>query len=61
VRTYIRTFEIEVPIELDVTRMEDGGLQIGSTPPLYNVNTSVRPSFHNIRFTATIEQENDAG
>ena len=33
---------------------EGGELRIGSTPPLYYVDTSIRPSFHRLKFTADI-------
>jgi hypothetical protein len=56
VRSYIYEYEIESPVELDVARGEDGSLQIGSTPPLYYVDTSFRPSFHRLRFTADISR-----
>ncbi len=56
VHSYIYEYEIDSPVELDVARDEDGTLQIGSTPPLYYVDTSIRPSFHRLRFTADISQ-----
>ena len=56
VRSYIHRFEIESPVELDVTR-EDGLLYLGSTPPLYYVDTSLRPSYHRLRFTAELDEE----
>jgi len=59
VRTYITDYEIESPVELDVSRDADGTLRIGSTPPLYYVNTSIRPSFHRLRFTAQITEDAD--
>jgi len=52
VRSHITECSIEMPIELDVTRGEAGELMLGSTPPLYYVDTSFRPSYHRIRFTA---------
>jgi len=55
VRSYIRAFEIETPIELDVYRGENGLLQIGTVPPLYRVNTSFRPWYHQIRIYAELD------
>lgn len=55
VRSYIQRFEIETPVELDLTR-EDGLLHLGSTPPLYYVDTSLRPAYHRLRFTAEFEE-----
>jgi hypothetical protein len=55
---YLRRIAIEAPVELDVTRDGDG-VAIGSTPPLYYVETSLRPSYHQIRFTAELDEETD--
>ncbi len=60
VRTYIERYEIESPLELNVFRDEKGALQIGSTPPLYYVDTSLRPSFHKISFSADLDRDPDA-
>lgn len=59
VRSYIYQYDIELPVELDVVRDESGALRIGSTPPLYYVDTTFRPSFHSVRFTATAPREPD--
>lgn len=59
VRSYIYECEIESPVELDVVRDEQGALRIGSTPPLYYVDTSIRPSFHRLRFTAQLSEASD--
>lgn len=61
IHSYVRRFEIESPVELDVTRDGDDSVQIGTTPPLYYVDTSLRPSYHRIRFTAELDEEPDAG
>ena len=53
VRSHITECTIEMPIELDVSRDESGALVLGSTPPLYYVNTTFLPSFHRIRLTTT--------
>lgn len=60
VHSYIYECEIESPVELDIVRNEYGQLQIGSTPPLYYVDTSLRPSFHKLRFRANLSQVTDA-
>src|SRR5262249_12170910 len=57
VRWYGHTIEIELPVEFDVVRDADGQLQIGSTPPLYYVDTSFRPSFHRLRLKAELDGE----
>jgi hypothetical protein len=59
VRSYIYKCEVESPVELSVVRDEQGALQIGSTPPLYYVDTSFRPSFHRLKFTADTSQGSD--
>lgn len=59
VHSYIYQYEIESPVELDVVRGENGELQIGSTPPLYYVDTSIRPSFHRLKFRADLAQVSD--
>ncbi|MBI2188674.1 MAG: hypothetical protein HYU37_16365 [Acidobacteria bacterium] len=60
VRSYIYACELHLPIELDVVRDESGALRIGSTPPLYDVDTSFRPTFHALRFTADVPHHDDA-
>jgi hypothetical protein len=57
VRSYIYEYEIESPIELDVVIDEKGLPQLGSTPPLYHVDTSIQPSFHRLRFIAQLSEE----
>jgi hypothetical protein len=55
-RFWIDRLEIELPVELSISRDAQGRLQIGSTPPLYYVDTSFRPSYHRIRVTAVVEE-----
>jgi len=59
VRSYIYKCEIESPVEFDVIRDEHGALQIGSTPPLYYIDTSFRPAYHKLRFTAELSESVD--
>lgn len=59
VHSYIYECEIESPVELDIVRDEKGILHIGSTPPLYYVDTSIRPSFHRLKFTAHLSEDYD--
>ena len=56
VHSYIYEYSIESPVELDVVKGDDGQLQIGSTPPLYYVDTSIRPSFHRLKFRADLAE-----
>jgi hypothetical protein len=55
VRAHIVECSVESPLELDLVRDETGALRLGATPPLYYVDTTFRPSFHRISFTATVE------
>lgn len=59
VRSHIYACEIESPLELDMVRDEAGVLNIGSTPPLYYVDTTFRPSFHRLRFSAERSQDSN--
>lgn len=54
VRLHIAQLQIDSPIELDVT-CGAAGPRIGAVPPLYYVDTSVRPSYHRIRMLAERE------
>jgi hypothetical protein len=60
VRSYIQECEIDSPVELSIGRDESGALQIGSTPPLYYVDTSIRPSFHRLRLRATRDADHSS-
>jgi hypothetical protein len=42
-----------------VFRDEDGKLRIGSTPPIYYVDTSFRPSYHRISFKAELSEKTE--
>lgn len=59
VRSHIVKFEIESPVELQIVREEDGQVRIGTTPPLYRVETSVLPSFHALKFKAELTRDSD--
>jgi hypothetical protein len=59
VRTRITSCTIESPLELDITRDADGRLLIGTTPPLYCLQTSVAPSYHRLRFVASFTEDRD--
>lgn len=57
VHSYIYECGIESPVELDVFRDETGVVRVGSVPPLYRVDTTFRPVFHRLSFTATRSQD----
>ncbi len=59
IRFYVHECAVESPVELDVIIDEQGRLQIGSTPPVYSVDTSFRPVFHHLRFSACLSEESD--
>lgn len=54
IHMYVDRISVECPIELDLSVGADGALAIGSVPPLYRVTTSLRPSYHQIRFAAQL-------
>ncbi|HEY0356059.1 MAG TPA: hypothetical protein VGC29_07650 [Flavisolibacter sp.] len=55
----IEAVGIESPVQLDVLVNGDGSVTLGSSPPLYYVETGVLPVFHNIRFNAIINENED--
>jgi len=59
VRSYVYQCSIESPVELDVFRDATGVRRIGSVPPLYYVDTTFRPAFHKLSFTAGLLQNTD--
>ena len=61
VRSYIYECQIDSPVELDVVRDEQGVVRLGSTPPLYYVDTSIRPVFHRLRLTVRGSEVSDGG
>jgi hypothetical protein len=54
VRSRIYEYTLDLPLELDIVNDPFMGVQIGSAPPLYYVDTTFRPSFHRLRFTAEL-------
>lgn len=59
VRSRVYQCQIEMPVELSIFRDDAGALRIGSTPPLYYVDTTLRPSYHRVGFTARLEETRD--
>jgi hypothetical protein len=55
VRTRITGYEVATPIELGVVVMADGSVELGGTPPVYHLPTSIEPVFHAIALV--IERE----
>lgn len=56
VRSHIYECQVEMPVELDVSRNATGKLQIGSVPPLYYTATTFLPSFHKLSITLHLEE-----
>ncbi|GGQ70075.1 hypothetical protein [Couchioplanes azureus] len=55
VRAYVSGFGMETSVELDVVVAPDGMVRIGVAPPLYRVETSLRPSYHTLRLRAELD------
>ncbi len=47
----------DMPIELDVKVDENGKVSLGSVPPLYAINTSLQPVYHQMRITVVEKKE----
>jgi hypothetical protein len=54
---YIDEIEIGTPVELDIVVDENGKVTIWAIPPLYRVDSSFRPSYHNITLKAKTHLE----
>lgn len=55
VRFDIEELTISTPIELDIVVGPDGKVLLGCAPPLYDVDTTLSPVLHQLRFTAVAE------
>lgn len=51
VNMYVSSIALDMPVQLDVVVDENGQVTLGATPPLYKVETSFEPVFHQLRFT----------
>lgn len=47
----IETVQMSLPIEIDISVDESGKVAIGAVPPMYSLETSVLPIFHQIDLT----------
>jgi hypothetical protein len=47
---------LDMPVQLQVAVGEDEKVSLGITPPLYKIETSFNPVFHQIRFTCEIHK-----
>jgi hypothetical protein len=48
--------DLETPVELDIVVDPSGRVAIGGTPPIYHLETSSLPVFHQVRFTAVRDE-----
>ncbi len=53
----IEKIDIEMPCELDIRFDEYGNLIIGTTPPIYYVETSIMPTFHRMKISIEANSE----
>jgi hypothetical protein len=51
VSLFIDKIAMDMPVQLQVMVAGDGTVQIGSTPPLYKLETSFTPVYHQVRFS----------
>ena len=61
VRIFATGYEIESPVELDLSRDSDGKLRIGTSPPLYPLMTTVSPVYHRLRFVSKLAGDESHG
>jgi hypothetical protein len=47
----IEKISLDMPVHLDVVLNNDGSVELGTAPPLYKVDTSFSPIFHQLKFT----------
>lgn len=52
VRSRVTALEVETPVELWVDLTADGRVEIGGSPPIYHLETSLLPVFHAMRVVA---------
>lgn len=49
IRMEMEAVELELPLQLDITVSDEGEVIVGGVPPLYYVETTVLPVFHQLR------------
>lgn len=50
------SIHLDMPVQLQVSVAADGKVTLGLTPPLYQIETSFAPVFHQVRFTCEKEE-----
>ncbi len=56
VRMEIEKIKVGLPIQLEILPDEEGQLAIGAAAPLYNLETSFLPVFHQLELTLDVQQ-----
>lgn len=59
----IESIAIETPFELDFQIDSDGTMTIGASPPMYYVQTTIKPIFHSmkLRMVEDVKQQTNYG
>jgi hypothetical protein len=47
----VERITLDMPVQLEVVLNNDGSVNLGTTPPLYRIDTSFNPIFHQLKFT----------
>ena len=47
----ISKVQLDLPVQLQIAVSDSGDVVIGTSPPLYQIETSFMPAFHQLRFT----------
>ncbi|ELR72568.1 hypothetical protein C900_01242 [Fulvivirga imtechensis AK7] len=48
---------LDFPMQLDIRVLESGEIKIGSSPPLYYVDTTIMPVFHQMKLNITVDTQ----
>jgi hypothetical protein len=52
----LQSIHLDMPVQLQVAISADGKVTLGITPPLYKIETSFEPVFHQIKFTCAVDE-----
>ena len=52
----LQSIHLDMPVQLQVSVFDGGKVKLGITPPLYKIETSFQPVFHQIKFTCAIDE-----
>ncbi len=50
------SIHLDMPVQLQVAVSAEGRVKLGITPPLYRIETSFEPVFHQIKFTCELDE-----